>query len=154
VHKAPLAVVRGVVAVKAVCERLLLRVHFELGNEQGVFDGDVPGGERLGHRWHEVQEPDSFGDVCGVLPRFRRYALDGVPGPFAVEQGAKPLRLLKRMHIGPKNVLDDLRFERLLVAEIGDACGYFRQTRSLRGAIAPCPRNDFEMSIHSPREER
>ena len=91
---------------------------------------------------------------AAALPCLGRYLLDGVSGPFAFEQGAKPLRFLERMHVGPMNVFDDLRFERFRVGEDNDADGNFLQARPLRGAITPRSRNDFEVAVHSPREQR
>jgi hypothetical protein len=59
-NKAAVAVVCGIEAVKAMGKCFLLHICCELGNEQSVFDGNVSGGERLGHGWNEVQEPKAY----------------------------------------------------------------------------------------------
>ncbi len=103
---------------------------------------------------NEVQEPKALGDMRGCLPGFRRDLLDRVPGPFVFKQGPKPLRFLKRMHVGPLDVFDELCFERFLVVRGNDANRNLQQPCSLRGAIAPRSRDDFEMPIHFPCEKR
>ena len=84
-----------------MCQGLLLYVRSELGNEQRMFDADMSRRERIGHRGSQVQEPKALGDISGSLPGFGRYLLNRVPGPFAFEQSAEPLRFLERMYVGP-----------------------------------------------------
>jgi hypothetical protein len=47
-----------------------------------------------------------------------------------------------------------LRFERFRVGEGRDTDRDFLQARSPRGAITHGPKDDFEMAVHFPSEER
>ena len=47
-HKASLGVVRGIIAVEAMRQCLLLHFRCELGNQQGVLETDVSGDEGVG----------------------------------------------------------------------------------------------------------
>jgi hypothetical protein len=63
-NKTAVAIVCDIEAVKAMCECFLLQICCEFGDQQSVFDAGVSGGECLGHRWSEVQEPKAFGLCC------------------------------------------------------------------------------------------
>src|SRR5260370_27948495 len=134
-------------------QRLLLHIGRKLRNQQGVLDTDVSSGEGIGCGLCEVQELEAFSDERSSLSRFRCYLLNGVIRTFSVQQSAKPLRLLERMYVGPLNILDDLNFKGLLIAECSNAHRDFVQPCPLRGTVAPRPRHDFKVSVDSPHEE-
>src|SRR5580704_15521625 len=131
-------------------QRLLLHVGGKLRNQQGVLDTDVSSGESIGGGLCEVQELEAFSDERRGLSRFRRYLLNGVVGSFSVQQSAKPLRFLERMHVGPLNILDDLNFKSLRIGERANADGDFFQTCPLRRTVTPGTCDDFKVSIDSP----
>src|SRR6202158_3137962 len=105
----------------------------------------MSGGEGIGCGLCEVQELKAFSDERGGLPRFRRDLLNGVIRTLSVQQNAKPLRFLERMHIGPLNILDDLNFKGFLIGEYSNADRDFVQPCTLCGAVTPCPGDNFKV---------
>src|SRR5260370_16303615 len=102
-------------------QRLLLHIGRKLRNQQGVLDTDVSSGEGIGCGLCKVQELEAFSDERSSLSRFRGYLFNGVIRTFSVQQSAKPLRFLERMHIGPLNILDDLNFKGFLIGDSSNA---------------------------------
>ena len=55
-HEAPVGIVRGIIAVEAMRQCLLLHIRCELGNQQGMPQADVSGDECVCYWFGQVQE--------------------------------------------------------------------------------------------------
>ncbi len=130
-------------ATKGGGERFLLLRSRELGDQQGVADGDLIFQERLRHRWDKIGEPNPAIDVRLT---FRGPGCNGgnaVDGFSEFKQSPETQSFLKRVDVLTLEIFDALGFDGLRVREFDDADGNVFEFRDAGGPQTTRSRYDF-----------
>jgi hypothetical protein len=136
-------------------QSFLLLLGLKLGEQERVAHSDLVFRKGFDDCRGQFGQANPRSNVPWLFAAFCRDLLNGIGRFFQMQQRGEALRLLQRMYVPPLKVLDDRHFERLSVAEVGDANRHIADCRQLRRPVAPRPGNNLiGLWPFGPHQER